>query len=95
MHLLSVPYYCIKKGRRHGHRCGKKPGDKEDNIAHQLKTKCKKKYYQGIHDRFIRDDKFHRSVIGVGRTEDVCRAMDDLSDEDRTHHLTPQEVDNY
>ena len=26
MDLLSVPEYVIKKGRPHGHRCGKKPG---------------------------------------------------------------------
>ena len=24
----------------------------------------------------------------------ICRQMDDLADEDQTHHLTPQEVDN-
>ena len=29
MDLLSVPEYVIKKGRPHGHRYGKKPGDKE------------------------------------------------------------------
>ena len=29
MDLLSIPYYVIKKGRPHGHRYGKKPGDKE------------------------------------------------------------------
>ena len=28
MDLLSVPEYVIKKGRPHGHRYGKKPGDK-------------------------------------------------------------------
>ena len=27
--LLSVPEYVIKKGRPHGHRYGKKPGDRE------------------------------------------------------------------
>ena len=48
MDLLSIPDYYIKKGRPHGHRYGKKPGDKEYYIAHQLKKKCKKKYYQGI-----------------------------------------------
>ena len=40
--LLSIPDYYIKKGRLHGHRYGKKPGDKEYHIAHQLKKKCKK-----------------------------------------------------
>ena len=29
MDLLSVPQYVIKKGRPHGHRYGKKPGDRE------------------------------------------------------------------
>ena len=28
MDLLSIPEYVIKKGRPHGHRYGKKPGDK-------------------------------------------------------------------
>ena len=34
-------------------------------------------------------------MIEIGRTEDLCRQMDDLADEDHTHHLTPQEIDNY
>ena len=40
MDLLSHPEYVIKKGRLHGHRYGKKPGDKEQYPAHQLKKKC-------------------------------------------------------
>ena len=43
MDLLPVPEYVIKKGRAHGHRYGKKPGDKEYYLANQLKKKCKKK----------------------------------------------------
>ena len=91
MDLLSIPDYYIKKGRPHGHRYGKKPRDKEFYIAHQLKEKCKKKYFQGIHDRFIRNEKFRKNMIDNGRTEEICRQMDDLADEDHTHHLTPQE----
>ena len=34
-------------------------------------------------------------MVEVGRTEDLCRQMDDLADEDHTHHLTPQENYNY
>ena len=52
MDLLSIPDYYIKKGRPHGHLYGNNPGDREYYIAHQLKKKCKKKLYQGIHDRF-------------------------------------------
>ena len=42
MDLLSLPEFVIKKGRPHGHRYGKKPGDKEYYTAKQLKKKCKK-----------------------------------------------------
>ena len=45
MDLLSVPEYVIKKGRPHGHRYGKKPGDKEYFTANQLKKRCTKKYF--------------------------------------------------
>ena len=41
----------------------KRPGDKEYHTANQLKKKCKKKYFQGIHDRFIRDPEFRRRMI--------------------------------
>ena len=34
-------------------------------------------------------------MIENGRNEDVCRQMDDLADEDHTHRLTAQEIDNY
>ena len=43
MDLLSVPEYVIKKRRAHGHRYGKKQGDKEYYLANQLKKKCKKR----------------------------------------------------
>ena len=39
MDLLSVPEYVMKKGRPHGHRYGKKPGDQEYCTANQLKKK--------------------------------------------------------
>ena len=55
--LRSIPNDYIKKGRRHGHRYGKKPGDHEYYIANSLKKKCKNKFYLGIHDWFIRDEK--------------------------------------
>ena len=43
MDLLSIPNYYMEKGRPHGHRYGKKPGDREYYIANSLKKKCKKK----------------------------------------------------
>ena len=91
MDLLSIPEYVIKKGRPHGHRYGKKPGDKENYIANQLKKKCKKRCFQCIHDRFIRDEQVRSRMIENGRNEDACRQMDVLAEEDHTHHLTSQE----
>ena len=67
MDLLSIPNYYIKKGRPHGHRYGKKPGDHEYYIANSLWKKCKKKNFLGIHDRFIRDEKFRKNMFDVGR----------------------------
>ena len=72
MDLLSIPNYHIKKGRPHGHRYGKKPGDHEYYIANSLKKKCKKKFYLGIHDRFIRDEKFRKNMP-VARRKCVAR----------------------
>ena len=89
--LLSVPEYVIKKGRPHGHRYGKKPGDKEYFTTNQLKKRCKTKYFQGIHDRFIRDPEFRSRMIENHRDEELCRRWDALADEDHTHHLTTQE----
>ena len=92
---LSIPEYVIKKGRPHGQRYGKKPGDREYYTANQLKKKCKKKFFQGIHDRFIRDETCRNRMVEHGRDEDVCRQWDALADEDHTHHLTPQEYHHY
>ena len=91
IYLLSVPEYVIKKGRPHGHRYGKKPGDKEYYTANQLKKKFKKRDFQGIHDRFLRAQEFRIRMIGHHRDEDLCRRWDALADEDHTHHLTTQE----
>ena len=95
MDLLSIPNYYIEKGRPHGHRYGKKPGDREYYIANSLKKKCKKKFYLGIHDWFFRDEKFRKNVFDIGRTEEMCREMDKLADEDHTHHITPEEIRVY
>ena len=93
--LLSITNYYIKKGRHPGHRYGKKPGDHEFFTANSLKKKCKKRNLFGIHDRFIRDEKFRKNMFDVGRTEEICREMDKLANEDHTHHITPDEIRVY
>ena len=45
--------------------------EKEYYLACQLKKKCKKRDYQGIHDRFLRDHKFRVRMIEHNRDEEV------------------------
>ena len=63
--LLSISNCYIKKGRPHGHHYGKKPGDHEYFTANSLKKRCKKRHFLGIHDRFIRDEKFRKNMFDV------------------------------
>ena len=95
MDLLSLPEYVIKKGKLHGHRYGKKPGDKEYYLANQLKKQCKKQKFQGIHDRFSLDHAFRVRMIENNRDEEVCRRWDVLADEDHTYHLSEEEYFYY
>ena len=67
--LFSIPNFYIRKGRPHGQRYGKAPGCKEYHTANQLAKKCRKKKYDSIHDRFIRDKTFRKTMIEVGRPE--------------------------
>ena len=95
--LFSIPNYYIKKGRPHGHRYGKKPGggDQEYFIANSLKKKCKKRFFLGIHDRFIRDEKFRKNMFDIGRNEEISREIDKLANEDHTHRITPDQIRVY
>ena len=87
--LFSIPNYYIKKGRPNGHRYGTKQADHEYFIAKSLKKKCKKRDFLGINDRFIRGERFRKNMIELGRSEEICREMDKLANEDHTHHITP------
>ena len=93
--LFAIPNFYIRKGRPHGHRYGKKEGDQEYHTANQLQKKCKKRQFLSIHDRFIRDTWFRKTMIELGRTEEVIREMDKLANEDHTHHATEEELNVY
>ena len=90
--LFSILNFYIRKGRPHGHRYGKKEGDQEYHTANQLQKKCKKRQFLSIHDRFIRDAWFRKTMIELGRTEEVIREMDKLANEDHTHIATEEEL---
>ena len=48
-----------------------------------------------IHDRFIRDERFRKTILKLGRTEEVIREMDKLANEDHTHIATEEELHVY
>ena len=95
MDLVSFPdYYIKRKDDPTGTVTGRSQGtENTTSLIHSRRSA--KKYNLGIHDRFIRDEKFRKNMIDNGRTEEICRQMDDLADEDHTHHLTPEEIDDY
>ena len=93
--LFSILNFYIRKGRPHGHRYGKKEGDQEYHTANQLQKKCKKRQFLSIHDRFIRDTWFRKTMLEYGRSEEVIREMDKLANEDHTHIATEEELNVY
>ena len=92
--LFSIPNFYIRKGRPHSQRYGKK-GCKEFHTAKQLQKRCRKKQYENIHDRFIRETWFRKTMIELGRSEEVILEMDRLASEDHSHIPTKEEIDVY
>ena len=86
--LLSIPNCVIKKGRPHDHRHGKTTEQREHHIAHNLRKRCIKRRFQGIHDRFLNDSDFRASQLEHDRTEEVCIKIDELAQKDFSHHMT-------
>ena len=56
------------------------------NTTSPIHSRSAKKYYLGFHDRSIRDEKFRQNMIDNGRTQESCRQMDDLAEEDHSHY---------
>ena len=89
---FSIPSFYIRKDRPRGHRYGKSPGCKEYFTANQLARKCRKKEYDSIHDRFIRDKTFRKAMIEVGRSEQMIIEMDKLANEDHTYKASRKKL---
>ena len=82
--LLSIQNCVIKKGRPHGHRFGKTKEQRDHHIAHNLRKRCIKRNFEGIHDRFLKDPVFRESQLEHDRTEEVCVQMDKDAQKDFT-----------
>ena len=57
--------------------------------------KCRKKKYDSIHDRFIRDKTFRKAMFEVGRSEQMIKEMDKLASEDHTNKASREEIEFY
>ena len=92
---FSIANFYIRKDRPRGHRYGKAPGCKEYHTAHQLAKKCRKKGYESIYDRYIRDKAFRSAMIEHSRTEQVILEMDKLANEDHSYKVSKEEIEFY
>ena len=90
--LLSVQNYVIEKGRPRGHRFGKSKEQKDNHIAHNLRKRCIKRGFKGIHDRFQKDPTFRESQLEHDRSEEVCVQMDKDAQKDFTYRMTQDET---
>ena len=88
--LLSIQNYVIKKERPHGHRHGKTKEHRDHHIAHNLRKRCIKSNFEGIHDRFLKDPVFRESQLEHDRTEEVCIQMDKDAQKDFTYRMTQE-----
>ena len=60
-----------------------------------FKRRCRKKKYDSIHDRYIRDKTFRKATNEVGRSEKIIKEMDQLASENHTYKATRAEIDVY
>ena len=94
LNLLSIQNYVMKKGRPHGHRYGKSKEPRDYHVAHNLRKRCIKMHFQGIHHRFVNEPEFRESQLEHDRTED-CIQMDELAQKDFSDHMTQAEYFRY
>ena len=73
----------------------KTPEKKEYHLAHNLKERCIKRRFTGIHDRLLRDHVFRKRTLEHDRKEDVCRKWDDLAEQDFTYRMSEPEYFHY
>ena len=93
--LLPIQNYVIKEGRPHGHRYGKTKEQRDHHVAHNLRKRCIKRGFEGIHERFQKDPTFRESQLEIDRTEEVCIQMDKDAQKDFACRMTQDEYFRY
>ena len=83
-----------RRGDFHGVRHGKIETQKQYQIAFNTWKRCRKivdgqaEHFEGIHDRFLRDQVFRDSQLKIGSIEQKCIEIDKLAQEDHSHRLS-------
>ena len=95
LNSFTIGNFYIRKDRPRGYRYGKAPGCKEYHTAHQLAKKCRKKGYDSIYDRYMRDKHFRSAMIEHSRTEKVIIELDNLANEDHSFRVSKNEIEYY
>ena len=60
-----------------------------------MRKRCIKRHFGGIHDRFLKDPEFRESQLEPDRTEEVCIQMDKIAEKDFSYHMTQAEYFRY
>ena len=68
---FRFPITTSRKGDPTGTATGRKKGI--TSTSSRIKKKCKKREFLGIHDRFIRDERFRKTINWVALKKDVVR----------------------
>ena len=92
------PNYDIKKERPRGNRRGKTEEQRQHIVAHNLRKRCIKRNFEGIHDRFQKDIRFSCPQLRIDRTEEICIQVDEVAQKDftyRTYRMSSDEFLRY
>ena len=85
---LTIPYFVIKKGTRHGALCGKTEAQREYRQAKDSSKKAIKNNYSSIVHRFQQQDTHPGSQQAIVWDEDICRRLDKIASEDNSYIAT-------
>ena len=74
---------------------GRLKNKKKHHNDHNLRKRCIKRGFEGIHDRFQNDPIFRESLLSIDRTEEVCIQMDKDAQKDFTYRMSQDEYFRY
>ena len=74
---------------------GRKKVAKNSTRQNNFKRGVERNKMKTFTDRFIRDTWFRKTMIELGRSEEVILEMDRLANEDHSHNATEEEIDVY